>query len=153
MEFGFHFFFGSEDDAFGAGEPQDGVAAVDGFEGVFDLEEAAIWGEDGNGPVIGSRGRKYRQYITSRFESGFACLLVEMQLKTFSGKLWSFFFGVIISLIIDVLTIGFGWAYTVAEQWLANGCITLWIYWTAKITAIKVGWIKLPQSTVPTSGA
>jgi len=76
-----------------------------------------------------------------------------MQLKTFSGKLWSFFFGVIISLIIDVLTIGFGWAYTVAEQWLANGCITLWIYWTAKITAIKVGWIKLPQSTVPTSGA
>ena len=54
---------------------------------------------------------------------------------------------IIISLIMGILTIGFGWDYTVAEQWLANGCITLWIYWAAKIIAIKVGWIKLPQPT------
>ena len=56
---------------------------------------------------------------------------------------------VIISLIMGVLTIGFGWDYTVAEQWLANGCITLWIYWVGKIIAIKVGWVKLPQPTAP----
>ena len=56
---------------------------------------------------------------------------------------------IIISLIMGILTIGFGWDYTLAEQWLANGCITLWIYWTAKIIAIKVRWIKLPQPTAP----
>ena len=50
-----------------------------------------------------------------------------------------------IGVLTGILTIGFGWDYTTAEQWLASGCITLYIYWTAKIIAIKVGWIKLPQ--------
>ena len=51
----------------------------------------------------------------------------------------------IISVLIGILTLGFGWDYTVAEQWLANGAITLYIYWIAKIMAIRIGWIKLPQ--------
>ena len=57
---------------------------------------------------------------------------------------------IIISLIMGVLTLGFGWDYTVAEQWLANGCITLWIYWIAKIVALRVGWSKLPQPAAAT---
>ncbi|MDH5783141.1 MAG: hypothetical protein OEZ35_05700 [Candidatus Bathyarchaeota archaeon] len=51
----------------------------------------------------------------------------------------------IISLLMGILTLGFGWDYTVAEQWLANGVVTLYIYWIAKIIAIRVGWIKLPE--------
>jgi len=50
-----------------------------------------------------------------------------------------------ISVLMGILTLGFGWDYTVAEQWLANGAITLYIYWIAKIIAIRIGWIKLPQ--------
>ena len=50
-----------------------------------------------------------------------------------------------ISVIMGILTLGFGWDYTTAEEWLANGAITLYIYWIAEIIAIKVGWIKLPQ--------
>jgi len=53
----------------------------------------------------------------------------------------------IIGVIIGILTIGFGWDYTTAEEWLANGAITLYIYWIAKIIAIRIGWIKLPQPT------
>jgi len=56
-----------------------------------------------------------------------------------------------IGVIIGILTSGFGWDYTVAEQWLANGAITLYIYWVAKIIAIKAGWIKLPQSQPETT--
>ena len=62
-----------------------------------------------------------------------------------SFELDKFLATAIIGLLIGVLTVGFGWDYTKAEQWLANGCITLYIYWVAKIVAIKVGWIKLPQ--------
>ena len=52
----------------------------------------------------------------------------------------------IIGLLIGVLTVGFGWDYTTAQEWLANGAITLYVYWIAKIIAIRIGWIKLPQS-------
>jgi len=55
-----------------------------------------------------------------------------------------------ISVLICILTLGFGWDYAVAEQWLANGAVTLYIYWIAKIIAIRIGWIKLPQPTPPT---
>ena len=51
----------------------------------------------------------------------------------------------IISVIIGILTLGFGWDYTTAQERLANGVITLYIYWIAKIIAIRTGWIKLPQ--------
>jgi hypothetical protein len=51
----------------------------------------------------------------------------------------------IIGLLIGVLTVIFGWDYTTAAEWLANGAVTLYIYWIAKIIAIKAGWIKLPQ--------
>jgi len=52
-----------------------------------------------------------------------------------------------ISVIMGILTLGFGWDYTTAQEWLANGAVTLYIYWIAKIIAIRVGWIKLPQPT------
>ena len=69
-----------------------------------------------------------------------------------SFELDKFLATAIIGLLIGVLTVGFGWDYTTAEQWLANGCITLYIYWVAKIIAIRVGWIKLPQPPpVPTT--
>ena len=55
----------------------------------------------------------------------------------------------IIGVMIGILKIGFGWDYTTAQEWLANGAITLYIYWIAKIIAIKAGWIKLPQPQAP----
>ena len=45
----------------------------------------------------------------------------------------------IIGLLIGVLMVGFAWDYTTADEWLANGAVTLYIYWIAKIIAIKVG--------------
>ena len=51
----------------------------------------------------------------------------------------------IIGLLIGVLTVEFSWDYTTAQEWLANGAVTLYIYWIAKIIAIRIGWIKLPQ--------
>jgi len=44
----------------------------------------------------------------------------------------------IISVLIGILTLGFGWDYTTAE-WLVNGAITLYFYWVAKIIAIRIG--------------
>ena len=55
-----------------------------------------------------------------------------------------------ISVIIGILTVGFGWDYMTAQEWLANGATTLYIYWIAKIMAIKAGWIKLPQPQTTT---
>jgi len=51
----------------------------------------------------------------------------------------------ITGLLIGVLTVRLGWDYTRAEEWLANGAFTFYIYWIAKIIAIEAGWIKLPQ--------
>ena len=67
-----------------------------------------------------------------------------------SFELDKFLATIIISLLMGVLTLGFGWDYTTAEQWLANGATTLYIYWIAKIIAIRVGWIKLPQTAAKT---
>ncbi|MFB0514486.1 MAG: hypothetical protein ACETVQ_02810 [Candidatus Bathyarchaeia archaeon] len=55
----------------------------------------------------------------------------------------------IIGLLVGVLMVGFGWDYTTAQEWLANGAITLYIYWITKIIAIRIGWIKLPQPQPP----
>ena len=52
---------------------------------------------------------------------------------------------IIISLLIGIVSIGLGWTYEQAEQWLANGAVTLYVYWIAKIIAIKVGWMKLEE--------
>ena len=57
----------------------------------------------------------------------------------------------IISVIMGILTLGFGWDYTTAQEWSANGATTLNIYWIAKIIAIKTGWIKLPQPASTTA--
>ena len=45
--------FNSKDDGIGALDSNGGSAFVDGLEGVLDLEELAVWGEDGDGFVVG----------------------------------------------------------------------------------------------------
>ena len=62
-----------------------------------------------------------------------------------SFELDKFLATAMISVLMGILTVGFGWDYTTAQEWLANGAITLYIYWIAKIIAIRIGWIKLPQ--------
>ena len=43
LEFGGGFLLDAEDDGVGATDTDGGVALADGFEGVFDLEQMAIW--------------------------------------------------------------------------------------------------------------
>ena len=43
LEFGGGFLLDAEDDGVGATDADGGVALADGFEGVFDLEQMAIW--------------------------------------------------------------------------------------------------------------
>jgi len=47
----------------------------------------------------------------------------------------------LISLIIGVATIYGGWTYAQVQEWLANGCLTLYLYWVAKVIAKKLEWI------------
>lgn len=54
----------------------------------------------------------------------------------------------LISGLIGVLTVGLGWSYEEAQEWLANGTLTLWLYWLAKIIAMRVGWVP----TTPKAG-
>ena len=68
-----------------------------------------------------------------------------------SFELDKFLATAIISVLMGILTLGFGWDYTTAQEWSANGAITLYIYRIAKIIAIKAGWIKLPQTTAYTT--
>ena len=46
LEFGGGFLLDAEDDGVGATDTDGGVALADGFEGVFDLEQMAIWWEN-----------------------------------------------------------------------------------------------------------
>jgi len=55
-------------------------------------------------------------------------------------KLVEFIYTVLISLIIGIATIYGGWTYTEISEWLANGCLSVWLYWIAKIIAKKLGW-------------
>jgi hypothetical protein len=62
-------------------------------------------------------------------------------------KLVEFIYTFLISLIIGIATIFGGWTYAEISQWLANGCLSIWLYWIAKIIAKKLSWI--PQATGP----
>jgi hypothetical protein len=66
-------------------------------------------------------------------------------------KLVEFIYTVLISLIIGIATIFGGWTYAEISQWLANGCLSIWLYWIAKIIAKKLSWI--PQATGPPATA
>jgi hypothetical protein len=55
-------------------------------------------------------------------------------------KLDHFIYTAIISLVIGVATVAGGWNYVIMEQWLANGSLTIWLYWIAKIVAKRLGW-------------
>jgi hypothetical protein len=62
-------------------------------------------------------------------------------------KLVEFIYTFLISLIIGIATIYGGWTYAQISEWLANGCLSVWFYWIAKIIAKKLSWI--PQATSP----
>jgi len=62
-------------------------------------------------------------------------------------KLVEFIYTALISLIIGIATIYGGWTYAQISEWLANGCLSIWLYWIAKIIAKKLSWI--PQATGP----
>jgi hypothetical protein len=62
-------------------------------------------------------------------------------------KLVEFIYTALISLIIGIATIYGGWTYAQISEWLANGCLSVWLYWIAKIIAKKLSWI--PQATGP----
>jgi len=66
-------------------------------------------------------------------------------------KLVEFIYTVLISLIIGIATIFNGWTYAQFSEWAANGCLTVWLYWIAKIIAKKLSWI--PQATGPPATA
>jgi len=67
-------------------------------------------------------------------------------------NLTQFLYTVLISLIVGIATIYGGWTYAQVEAWLANGCLTLYIYWIAKVIAKKLGWqTATGTSTEPTA--
>jgi hypothetical protein len=51
-QFGGDEFFEGEDHAVGAADSDGGAPVFDRFDGVFDLEVAAVWGEDAVGEVV-----------------------------------------------------------------------------------------------------
>jgi len=62
-------------------------------------------------------------------------------------KLVEFIYTFLISLIIGIATIYGGWTYAQISEWLANGCLSVWLYWIAKIIAKKLSWV--PQVAGP----
>jgi hypothetical protein len=66
-------------------------------------------------------------------------------------KLVQFIYTFLISLIIGIATIYGGWTYAQISEWLANGCLSVWLYWGAKIIAKKLSWI--PRATGPPATA
>jgi len=56
-------------------------------------------------------------------------------------ELAKFLYTALISLIIGVATIYGGWTYAQVQEWLANGCLTMYLYWVAKVIAKKLRWI------------
>lgn len=52
LELGGGFLLDAEDDVVGAADADGGVALADGFEGILDLEEVAVGGENGDCSVV-----------------------------------------------------------------------------------------------------
>jgi len=78
----------------------------------------------------------------------FTCLLGYFkQTPPEQFNLAKFLYTALISLIIGVATIYGGWTYMEVQQWLANGALTLYIYWIAKVIAKKLGW--MPATSTP----
>jgi len=60
-----------------------------------------------------------------------------------SFDLTHFVFTALISLIIGIATIYGGWSYAEVQEWLANGSLTLYLYWISKVIAKKLNWVVL----------
>lgn len=53
------------------------------------------------------------------------------------------FFGtLILAIVMGVVTTAMGWDYTTVEAWLGQAGITIWVYWFAKVIAVKLKWAK-----------
>lgn len=52
----------------------------------------------------------------------------------------------IFAILLGVVTTVAGWDYTTAEAWLGQAGITIWVYWAAKVIAVKLGWAEAPKS-------
>ena len=63
-------------------------------------------------------------------------------------ELAKFLYTALVSLIIGIAKIYGGWTYVQVQEWLANGALTLYIYWIAKVIAKKLGWFT-PAATGP----
>ena len=53
-------------------------------------------------------------------------------------NLGKFLATLIIGIAVGLLTGLLGWDYTTAEQWLAQGGLTIWIYWFASVLSKKL---------------
>jgi len=53
-----------------------------------------------------------------------------------------------LSMLVGWISVVTGWDYTQGLTWLANGNITIWMYWLIKIIAIKVGWVTVIEPPV-----
>jgi hypothetical protein len=67
-------------------------------------------------------------------------------------KLAKFIYTFLISFTIAVVSILSGWNYQMIDQWLANGSLTIWIYWIseglakkAEVIASRLGWASTPS--------
>jgi len=57
----------------------------------------------------------------------------------------------ILSVIVGIITVETGWDYATIEAWLGNAGLTVWIYWIAKIIAIRLKWVVTQQTTAETT--
>ena len=48
----------------------------------------------------------------------------------------------IFAILMGVVTSIAGWDYATAEAWLGQAGITIWVYWLAKVIAIRLGWLQ-----------
>jgi len=65
-------------------------------------------------------------------------------------ELVKFLTTLVLSIIVGVITVEVGWDYATIQVWLANVGITVWVYWTIKAIAVKLGWVTVEEAQKPT---
>lgn len=51
------------------------------------------------------------------------------------------------AIVLGIVTSLAGWNYTTAEAWLGQAGITIWVYWSAKVLAVKLGWVSAEEKS------
>lgn len=108
-----------------------------------------VWAEDAAVPVTPALQPIYDVFKAIGYSMPiavimglFTCLLGYLkQTPPEQFTLAKFIYTALISLIIGIATIYGGWTYAQVQEWLANGALTLYIYWIAKVIAKKLSWI------------